>query len=509
MKNGIVNALVCGALALLVVGCQCTPPGSGVVPSPAPDRAVAYTPDSATSSVVYVYGRLASGIIRVEKTIPAEIQLGDTFDYQIKVTNLTEAPVRGVIVTETLPEGFKVLSATPDIDSTAGEVSTWKLGTLAPKESKYIRVSGSATKTGSLEWCGRADFDMVDCVTMRVVEPLLEVAVTAPKSVLICDSIPVTYTVTNTGTGMASDVAIASALPKGLVTSDGKSELVFPTTSLLPGKSQQVSAMLKANKTGKLSIPVAASGARGLKAEGTPATVVVHEPKLEITKKAPKKLYLFRDMTYQITVRNVGDAPADSTVVTDTLPTSVEFISASDGGIHALGTVKWSVGALYPGKEKTLSVVVRAREIGALRNVAKAEAVCTKTVSATASTEVNGIAAILLEVIDIADPVPVGSNETYVITATNQGSAVDTNVKVVCTLEPNQTYVSSSGATVGKAAGNVITFAPLPRLAAKAKAEWRLVVKAVKAGDVRFKASMTSDQLGRPVEETEATHLYE
>ncbi len=36
-----------------------------------------------------------------------------------------------------------------------------------------------------------------------------------------------------------------------------------------------------------------------------------------------------------------------------------------------------------------------------------------------------------------------------------------------------------------------------------------IVVAAVKPGDVRFKVVMNVDQLTRPVEETESTHLYE
>ena len=55
----------------------------------------------------------------------------------------------------------------------------------------------------------------------------------------------------------------------------------------------------------------------------------------------------------------------------------------------------------------------------------------------------------------------------------------------------------------------VVSFAPLARLAPGAKATWRVVVKAVKPGDVRFKVTMNTDQLRRPVEETESTEMYE
>jgi hypothetical protein len=37
---------------------------------------------------------------------------------------------------------------------------------------------------------------------------------------------------------------------------------------------------------------------------------------------------------------------------------------------------------------------------------------------------------------------------------------------------------------------------------------WRVVVRAVEPGDVRMKVTLTSDQLTRPVEKTEATNFY-
>ena len=101
------------------------------------------------------------------------------------------------------------------------------------------------------------------------------------------------------------------------------------------------------------------------------------------------------------------------------------------------------------------------------------------------------------------------TTETYVVTVTNQGSAPATNVRITCTLEPNQEYVSSSGDSTGTARGATVTFEPFASIPPKGKATWRIVVRNVKAGDVRFKVSMMTDQLTRPVEETEATNVYE
>jgi hypothetical protein len=49
---------------------------------------------------------------------------------------------------------------------------------------------------------------------------------------------------------------------------------------------------------------------------------------------------------------------------------------------------------------------------------------------------------------------------------------------------------------------------PLPTLASKAVATWRVVTKAVKEGDARFKVELTSDQFQRSIDEDESTTQY-
>jgi hypothetical protein len=70
-------------------------------------------------------------------------------------------------------------------------------------------------------------------------------------------------------------------------------------------------------------------------------------------------------------------------------------------------------------------------------------------------------------------------------------------------------YVSSSGATQGQVDGQKVTFAPVAKVESKQKVEWRLTVKAKKAGDTRLAVELTSDQFKAPIKETESTNLYE
>ncbi len=109
---------------------------------------------------------------------------------------------------------------------------------------------------------------------------------------------------------------------------------------------------------------------------------------------------------------------------------------------------------------------------------------------------------------DIDDPIEIGASTTYVITVTNQGSAIGTNIVIAATLPAEQALVSSDGPTKAAVAGKSVKFAPLAKLAPKARATYKITVKGTAVGDVRFKVSLTSDQMTTPAEETESTHIY-
>lgn len=118
---------------------------------------------------------------------------------------------------------------------------------------------------------------------------------------------------------------------------------------------------------------------------------------------------------------------------------------------------------------------------------------------------VAGIAAILLEVVDLEDPVELGNPVTYEIKVLNQGNGPLTRVRLAASIPEGQEFVSGSGASTVTAEGGTITTEAVAELAPKAEAVWRMVLKTTKAGDVRFKVDLTADQFPRPVEEYEAT----
>jgi uncharacterized repeat protein (TIGR01451 family) len=279
--------------------------------------------------------------------------------------------------------------------------------------------------------------------------------------------------------------------------------------NLAPGQSKTQTVMAKAAKPGTYKNQAMAMADGNLKAQSEVTTTAVTQPVLAIVKTGPKKIFLGREVQYDITVTNKGNSVAANTILTDSVPAGVSNIRADNSGALANNVITWNLGNLAPNTSKKVSVSYVPGKDGEYCNTAKAVATCAEPVTASACTGVEGIPAVLLEVIDVDDPIEVGKNETYIIEVTNQGSAPDTNIVINAVLEDSMSYVSSSGATTGTFANGTVTFAPLPSLAPKAKAVWRVVVKAEKAADARFTVTMNTNQLGREVRETEATQFYE
>ena len=476
-------------------------------PAPAPEPAPAPKTGMVSSSVPFPTGVTPGSGLLVTKTAPAQVVVNADFDYTITAKNLTKFTLVDVKVTDKMPASFKLNSSDPK-GTVSGDTGTWELGDLAPGETKTITINGTATEPGELVNCAAGSYSLLACVTTQVIQPKLKIVKSGPKEVLLCDPIQYTVTVSNTGTGNATNVKITDTLPDGVKTTDGKSDIAVNIGTLASGQSRTVTINAKASKTGNFTNEATASADGNLNASAK-VTTKVTQPVLAITKKGPARTFIGKTVTYDMTVTNKGDGVAKGVMVSDGVPAGTTFVSATEGGTLDAGTVAWKFGDMAPGQSKSFKMTVKTTAKGTVKNAVAASAVCAEAVTATASTEVEGIPAVLLEVIDVEDPVAVGDNTTYVITVTNQGSADGKNIKIVATLADSQSFVSASGATKHAVAGKKVTFEALPTLAPKAEASWKVTIKADKADDARFSVQMDEDQLTKPVNETEATNLYE
>lgn len=449
--------------------------------------------------------------IDLMKMAPREIAINEPFEYRLKITNTTNQELLNVVVTDVMPEHMKVLSSDPEMEVVAGQVS-WTLGALAPNASKTISVNAMALKTGTITTCAEVTYDTPTCAKVEVVEPILRLAKQAPAESLRCERIPIRYIITNTGTGHACSITISDKFSEGMVTSEGRGAVSFEIDILGPGETKEFDVMVDAIKSGRFASIATASAEVGGKASSEMVETIATEPSLRIEHSGPQRQYIGRSVTYDVTITNEGDAVAKATILEVMIPEEAKFKGATAGGVFTRsspGKVTWNIGSLNPNESRKVSVTVTGESPGKLMMQATAKAFCAEAVTDSAQTDFSGIGAVLLEVVDISDPVEIGQTTTYVVTVTNQGSASETNVQIKCMLEAGMEYVSSSGPSKASVVGNTITFAPFASLAPKAQAKWLVNVKAVGTGDKRFKTTMITERLDRPVEETEATKFYE
>lgn len=472
------------------------------------DRGLVAMDATSGNTLSITYPRPDYGIIQVDKAMPQEVRLNTPFTYIIRVTNLTEMMLTEITITETISKDFEFKAAEPAAKAVEDQL-VWQIDSLGPRASKSIKISGIATSSRPLEHCTAITHTARNCAVVKVVEPALELARTAPAEALLCEPIPVEFVVTNVGTGVAQNVQIVDTLPAGLQTTDGKSKVVLEAGTLAAGESRRFSIKLRATKTGAYVNKAVATSAAGLSTESEPTMINVRQPVLALTKSGAKRQYLGRSVTYELTIANKGDGPAQNTVIEDTIPPGVTNVEATAGAQFASNKLVWELGTLEPNSSKTVRVSYTPTREGELMASATATAYCAEPVSDSIRTAITGIAAVHLDVIDTEDPVEVGANATYVITVTNEGSAADTNIRVSAVLDEKVQYMSSAGATAGSVLGKTVSFAPLRTLDAKGKATWRIVVKGAVAGDVRLKVTLHTDQLALPVEQTEATRIYQ
>lgn len=234
------------------------------------------------------------------------------------------------------------------------------------------------------------------------------------------------------------------------------------------------------------------------------------EPRLALTLAcdAPAQVIAGRPVEICLTVRNTGNVPLPKAIVALPVPSGAAVVRTTEGGVATEGRVTWEVASLEAGASRRVCAVLAMREPGLLSFTASAEAAGATTAPSSCATTIAGIPAILLEVVDLEDPIEVGKEVTYELKVTNQGTAPGTNIRLVCALPASQEFVSGSGSTAVGAEAGTVTLEAIPALAPKAMASWRVVVKATQAADARFKVELRGDQFALPITEDESTQQY-
>src|SRR5262249_39193893 len=205
---------------------------------------------------------------------------------------------------------------------------------------------------------------------------------------------------------------------------------------------------------------------------------------------------------------NPGTAPAGNVAITNPLPAQTTFVSASAGGQLTGNEVRWSIGTLAAGANRTVDLVLRAQNPGTICTRPTATAERGLKAQAEACTGVLGVSALLLEVVDTADPVEVGGDTSYVIIVRNQGTLPANEVRIVARVPEEMDLTRVTGPSDHTKDGRTIHFHSFT-LQPRGEARFVVYVKARMPGDVRFKVELSAKELSAgPIHEEESTTIY-
>jgi hypothetical protein len=345
-------------------------------------------------------------------------------------------------------------------------------------------------------------------VDLGPLPPAVGLVQNLPRTATTCSPFEGTILVTNSGWTKLTAVRLVCELPEGWsVPGASGLPLAWDLGTLNPGEFRSVSYGAQANRAGRYPVIAKVVSQEGSQAQSR-ADMVIRSPALTVDCQAPAQLYLERTGDLRLRVANQGEAEEPRAILILSLPETAQVSSTRPEGVAGPGQIKWELGALAPSETKEIALRFASPQAGVLAFEAALLGSCGTPMGARCETLVLGIPAVLLEVVDVQDPVELTNQVVYEIRVTNQGTMTDTNLRLACELEEAQAFQSATGPTPVEVDGLRLRFAPLRELGPKAVAVWRVFCTARTAGDVRCRVQLTSDHATRPVEETEATRQY-
>jgi uncharacterized repeat protein (TIGR01451 family)/fimbrial isopeptide formation D2 family protein len=375
-----------------------------------------------------------SADLAIAKSGPSQANADGTIAWTLVASNGGPSTATGVNVTDAVPAGASLVSATPTQGSCSanGQTLGCALGTLANGGAAQIQVvahlaptiagqtlrnsasiggqqpdpnsaNNSATAATSVGPPAPADYDLA-----------LAKSVAAPAKPAIGQRLRYALTVTNHGPAAATKVKltdtlpsalhyVSASLPGGRCTQRG-SVVTCTLASLASGARRQASVTVVPVRAGKVSNTATVAGAVADERAANNraiATTTVATPRavLRVVKTASTRgsVEPGQRVRFRIRVTATGRAAAAGVVVCDRLPSALTYVSVA-GAHFRRGDACWTIGLLEGGASRTVTVLARVAgdaRAGAIRNAAVATADNAAERRGTAAVRVSGGSGVL------------------------------------------------------------------------------------------------------------------
>jgi uncharacterized repeat protein (TIGR01451 family) len=426
-----------------------------------------FTNNSATT--ISLVNRVAD-LALMSVALPAKALLSDTFTVQLTLTNQGPSAATGIRIVDLLPAEVQVVSVVPSQgDATPTNQSVFcDLGSVDVGGSAVVVLTLQPSALGTLTNVAVAtanefNFAPDDAAATSVVEVLpaanlaVQAAVSRSPAVL---GYPLAYTisVTNQGPNPATGIVLTNELPPNAtllsvspaltnwVATNGVLTLLLG--DLPVGTNVVVEVQVQPASLDPLTNMVSA-GAAETDPDLSDNTVVLVTPvlpvaNLAVTSLSPLTPVAFGvPLTLTFDITNRGPSDASAVVLSDPLPTNLEFVSATASrGTNTVqdGVFVANLGALPVGTNATVTLTVTPTSLATITNVVSVQAaelnLAPDGASVTNVIEVDSAADLVLSVAVSPAPVVLNGPMTYQIVVTNQGPDTATTVVVQDQLPP-------------------------------------------------------------------------
>ena len=439
---------------------------------------------------------------------PAEMSVGQPAACRLIVHNAATAAVDTVEVQAAMPEHLRIDQSSLVARDVDGRI-VWAMGQLAPGETKAIDLEVTATDEGDFNPVASVTFSHTCEARIQALRPQLELAIEGPEQVLTGQNANYAIVVSNVGTGRASAVTVSTQLDGALHSATGEQKS-YAIGTLAAGETRRIVVNASAAEVGSCRILARAVGKGNLQDEAQFEVEAVC-PRVELGFAGPRLRYVDHEAAYTLRVHNPGRAAASNVQVVAQLPPGLRFEEA-DGGATCdaeRGQVTWFVGHLEADQACQFNLRLRAVEVGDQPIAVSAMLESGSSQTAEFVTRVEGIADVVVEVIDSQDPVELGGETVYEIRVSNRGSQPAHLVQAAVRLSSGCEALDTQGPTRGKIERAQVVFEPIATLEPSGVETYQVRVACSQVGQFGFRAFVRCQEQPRPAVEEELTRVYE
>lgn len=454
------NTITCTAASLasgasLTVNVVLHPTATGAFTNIATVAVASHDSNTADNTVSLNSTVNAAADLSIAETVtPTQTQPGGSLTYTITANNGGPSDATGVAITDTLPIGVTLQSATSSQGTCSGTTSiACAIGTVTNGSTVTVTVVVQVTGAGSLVNNVAISANETDPVTANNSASLttssigadLVLSVNAPTGVLFGQDQPYMFTIYNNGPNDAGAMTFTDTIPAnmafvsadigGTPCSAVSGVVTCSLASLAPSTSVNVNLVVHPTIAGTFTDVASVQGsvADTNTANNTVSVTSTIAPDADLRiagSVSPQQVQPGTNITYTITVQNFGPSDATGVVLSDTLSglTSLVSATATQGSCSGSVPVTCSLGTVTNGSSATITIVALVNTAGSLTDIATVSANEIDTVPANNSVSIPSSSVAADIAISTAPAGSINGVPAYSATVTNNGPSGATGV---------------------------------------------------------------------------------